>query len=346
MGIIKTFVGEDDYRAYRNELVENINLLVKGINTDRFSARMRQHLIDKYSDKRAFDSLSEADIFDLKEEISPLIISADGDEMAKRFDYLLYTIEFAFLDKKPFSRPKSSVVATAEKLERKGSIGQVEKNKELIYRIQEEEFWEEADLFDYEIVRKALRELIKLIDREEQGIYYTDFKDKVIGFKEGSPIYEVNDLESYKKRVTSYFKKYKDDLPIYKLRNNKELTEEDIKYFERVLFEELGDQEDYKKAYGDKPLLKLLSSIIGMDKEAAQKEFSKFLTDEKLNSDQINFVNNIIDYIVKNGSFDKSELQNNQMFNKNGGIIDLFENDLSVAKNIISTIDSINRRLG
>lgn len=337
---------EDDYRAYRNELVENINLLVKGINTDRFSARMRQHLIDKYSDKRAFDSLSEADIFDLKEEISPLIISADGDEMAKRFDYLLYTIEFAFLDKKPFSRPKASVVATAEKLERKGSIGQVEKNKELIYRIQEEEFWEEADLFDYEIVRKALRELIKLIDREEQGIYYTDFKDKVIGFKEGSPIYEVNDLESYKKRVTSYFKKYKDDLPIYKLRNNKELTEEDIKYFERVLFEELGDQEDYKKAYGDKPLLKLLSSIIGMDKEAAQKEFSKFLTDEKLNSDQINFVNNIIDYIVKNGSFDKSELQNNQMFNKNGGIIDLFENDLSVAKNIISTIDSINRRLG
>ena len=288
---------------------------------------------------------SDLDIFDLKEEISPLIISADGDEMAKRFDYLLYTIEFAYLDKKAFSRPKARVVRTAEKLETKGSIAQVEKNKDLIYRIQEEEFWEEADIFDYEIVRKALRELIKLIDRKEQAIYYTDFKDEVIGIKEGSPIYDVNDLESYKKRVTSYFKKYRDDLPIYKLRNNKKLTEDDIRYFETVLFEELGDREDYKKAYGDKPLLKLVSSITGMDRESAQKEFSRFLRDEKLNGDQINFVNNIIDYIVKNGSFDKTELQNNQMFTKSGGIVELFNKDLSIAKNIVSTIDRINSRL-
>lgn len=336
---------EKEFIDYRNELVENVSSLVKNINIDRFNARMRLYLIDKYSDKKSFESLSEVDIFNLKEEIAPLIISIDDDEMAKRFDYLLYTIEFAYLDKKSFSRPKSKVVGTAEKLESKGSIGQVRKNKELIYRIQEEEFWEESDIFDYEVVRKALRELIKLIDKEERGIYYTDFKDEVVGFKEGNPIYDVNDLESYKKRVTSYFKKYKDELPVYKLRNNKELTGDDIKYFEKVLFEELGDKEDYKKAYGDKPLLKLVSSITGMDREFAKKEFSKFLTDEKLNSDQINFVNNIIDYIVRNGSFDKNELQSNQMFTNSGGIVGLFDKDLSIAKNIISTIDRINNRL-
>lgn len=55
-----------------------------------------------------------------------------------------------------------------------------------------------------------------------------------------------------------------------------------------------------------------------MDREAAKKEFSKFLTDESLNSDQINFVNNIIDYVVKNGSIVKKVLQEFP-FNKKGG---------------------------
>ena len=74
------------------------------------------------------------------------------------------------------------------------------------------------------------------------------------------------------------------------------------------MFEELGDKDSYKKVYGDKPLLKLVASITGMDKETAKKEFSKFMIDEKLNSDQISFVNNIIDYIVKNGSIEKEVL--------------------------------------
>src|SRR5699024_7129902 len=194
---------EDKFIEYRNELIDNINLLIEGINIDRFNARMRLHLIDRYSDKRAFESLDEIDVKNLKDEISPLIISTDDDELAKRFDYLMYTIQYAYLEKKPYSKPKGRVKRTANDLEKKGSIGQVEKNKELIYEIQEEEFWEEADLFDYERVRKALRELIKLIDREQQGVYYTDFKDEVIGFKEGSPIYDVNDLDSYKERVVS-----------------------------------------------------------------------------------------------------------------------------------------------
>jgi len=133
-------------------------------------------------------------------------------------------------------------------------------------------------------------------------------------------------------------------LPIYKLRNNEELTKEDIKYFEKILFEELGNRDSYHKVYGDKPLLKLVASITGMDREAAKREFSKFLIDEKLNSDQINFVNNIIDYIVKNGSIEKEVLQEFP-FNKKGGVIKLFDNNIELAKDIISTIDKINNRL-
>ena len=84
-----------------------------------------------------------------------------------------------------------------------------------IDKIQTKEFWEEADIFDYELVRQALRDLIKLIDREHTGTYYTDFKDEIVGTRESSPIYDVNDLGNYKRQVEHYLKEYKDNLSIY-----------------------------------------------------------------------------------------------------------------------------------
>ncbi len=305
---------------------------------------MRIYLIEKYSSRKTFKSLSEKDALNLKEEISPLVVSTDEDELAKRFDYLMYTIEFAYLEKRPMNRPKRRVVKTAENLATKGSISQVQDNREIIDKIQTKEFWEKANLFDYELVRKALRALIKLIDKEERKIYYTDFKDEMVGAKEGEAIYNVNDLGNYKKRVEHYLKEYEDNLPIYKLKNNEELTQSDIKYFEQILWEELGSKDDYIQVYGKQPLLKLVASITGMERQAAEKEFSKFLNDENLNSDQIDFVNSIVDYIVINGSIEKQVLQE-YPFNENGGVINLFKDKVDVVKDIVSTIDRVNNRL-
>ncbi|MGF3113376.1 type I restriction-modification enzyme R subunit C-terminal domain-containing protein [Facklamia sp. P9177] len=216
----------------------------------------------------------------------------------------MFTIQFAYLEKRSMNRPVGRVIGTAEKLETKGSIDQVRKNANLIDKIQIKEFWEDVDILDHELVRKALRELIKLLDSNTE-VYYTDFKDEVVGVRESSPIYGVNDLGNYKRRVEHYLKEYKDNLYIYKLRNNEELTESDIKYFERILWEELGSKEEYENTFGEELLLELVASITGMERSAAEKEFSKFLADEKLNSNQIDFVNNIVNYIVKNGSIEK-----------------------------------------
>lgn len=335
---------EDELIEYRNKLIDDVLEEISNINRDRFNANMRISLIDKYSEKESFQSLNEKDVLNLKEEISPLIISLDEDELAKRFDYLMYTIEFAYLDKKPINRPKKRVVTTAEKLENKGSISKVSENKYIIEKIQTEEFWEEADLFDYETIRIALRDLIKLIDTKEKKIYYTDFKDEIVGNREGNRLYNVNDLDNYKKKVEHYLKEYEDNLPIYRLRNNINLTKDDIKYFEKILFQDLGSKEDYEKTYGNEPLLKLVASITGMEREAAEREFSKFLNDEDLNSDQIEFVKGIVDYIVKNGSIEKEVLQE-YPFNKKGGVVNLFKDNMDIAKRIISIIDKVNGRL-
>lgn len=334
----------DDLINYRNDLIENVLIDISNINKERFNAIMRLHIIDQYSVTEAFEALTEKDVTHLKEDISPLIISTDEDELAKRFDYLMYTIEFAYLEKRLMNRPRGRVVSTAEKLESKGTASQVRENKELIERIQTDVFWEEANIFDYETVREVLRELIRLIDSEERSIYYTDFKDEILSIKDGEAFYNVNDLGNYKKRVEHYLSVYADNLPIYKLKNNEELTTSDIKYFEEILWKEIGSKTEYEQTFGDQPLLTLVASIIGMDRQAAEKEFSKFLNDESLNADQIDFVNGIVDYIVKNGSLEKQVLQEFP-FNKNGGVVNLFKDNVSLAKDIVSTIDKVNERL-
>jgi type I restriction enzyme R subunit len=335
---------DKSFRNYRNELVEDIVSTVNDINRDKFSASMRINYIDKFSNKETFESLKEKDIKELKDEVVPLIVSTDSDEMAKRFDYLMYTIVFCKLSGAIFTGEINRVKNTARSLMDKGTIPNVAKEKDLIYKLVDDEFWKDADIFDFENIRLRLRELIKLIDKEKREIYYTDFKDEVIGTKENEVTYTVNDLEAYKERVESYFKKYAYVLPIHKLRNNEKLTEEDVKYFEKVLFEELGDRTSFEKVYGEKPLLKLVAQIAGMDRKAAQREFSEFLSDERLNSDQIDFVKNIVEHIIKNGSLEK-EIINDRPFNKYGNVEYLFDGKIDVAKNIISKIEKINDRL-
>ncbi|RAL26530.1 type I restriction-modification enzyme R subunit C-terminal domain-containing protein [Thermoflavimicrobium daqui] len=101
-----------------------------------------------------------------------------------------------------------------------------------------------ADLIELEAVREALRDLIKFLEKETQKIYYTNFKDQVLTVQESGPIYHANDLQSYKKKVNQYLHKHRDQIAIYKLRNNKKLTIQDLKTLEEILWNELGTKED------------------------------------------------------------------------------------------------------
>lgn len=193
-----------------------------------------------------------------------------------------------------------------------------------------------------EEVREALRDLIKFIEREQQKIYYTDFKDEIIEQTENNSILDVNDLQSYRQKVEHYLKEHQDQIAIYKLRHNKELTKQDVETLEEILWKELGSKEQYEKDFGDTPITRLVRNIVGLDRQAAMEEFSEFLTEERLNIQQARFVELIVDYVVKNGTLDKQVLQQDP-FRTLGSITSLFKNSMGDAKKIISVIDRINK---
>lgn len=165
-----------------------------------------------------------------------------------------------------------------------------------------------------------------------------------MGVKENEGEFTVNDLQSYRKKVNQYLKEHQDDLVVYKLRNNKPISNDDINHLEKILWQNLGTKDDYVNEYGDEPLIRLTSKIVGLDPAAANEAFSEFLSDETLNSNQMEFFNLIVNFIIANGIIDKAVL-NERPFNKFGNVVSLFEGKIEIARSIIKKIDELNARI-
>lgn len=336
---------DEEYVNYRNDLVDELVEAVEALNEDGYLVRMHLPYVHKYKNREVWQSIGELAQNDIKEHIAPIVNSINDDELAKRFDLVMYTIQLAKLQNLGAKRGIKNVMQTAERLSKLGTIPEVKEKKAVIERVMTSEFWEEANIFDMDKVREDLRELLKYLEKVNQKIYYTNFNDMIISEESNSSMYNVNDLKSYRKKVEFYLKEHQNDLAIYKLRNNKPLTEEDIKTLENVLFNELGSKSDYEKEYKETPVTVLVRKILGMDREAANEAFSEFLNNQNLNSKQIHFVKLIVDYIVKNGFIEDNRVLMEDPFRSVGSIIELFENNVTERNNLIKRINEIRENI-
>lgn len=332
---------EENYTDYRNGLIGGLVAGIKQLNRDSFKIKQHLRYVDRYGGEEAWTSLGAVDVMEIKEHIAPLIIPSLEDELAKRFDYLMLTVELAKILGKPAVKAKDNIVRTASALSGLGTIPQVLAQKSIIEKIQTDDFWIAADVLEYEQVREALRDLIKFIEKAASKVYYTNFTDEILKIVENEGEYNIYNLQSYKKKVNKYLREHEDNIAIFKLKNNKPITRMDIKALEQILWGEVGSRADYEKDFGDTPLAILVREIVGLDQKAANEAFSEFINDESLDSKQIRFLKTIVDYIVKNGHMlDKSVLQDDP-FLSIGSITDVFP--MERALKIVSVIDSINR---
>ena len=74
---------------------------------------------------------------------------------------------------------------------------------------------------------------------------------------------------------------------------------------------------------------------------AAKAAFAEYLNDVSLDASQIYFVNQIIEYIVRNGVMKDMSVLQEPPFTDRGSIVEIFT-DLSVWLGIKSIIDKIN----
>ena len=151
-------------------------------------------------------------------------------------------------------------------------------------------------------------------------------------------------LKNYRNKVEYYIRKHVTDNPvILKLKTNKPMNKNDLNDLEHVLWDELGTKEQYYSEYGDKPLGEFVREIVGLDMNSAKEAFAVYLNDTNLSENQIYFVNQIIEYIVRNGVLKDLSVLQESPFTDKGTVVDLFGDDIGIWQGISGVIQSINQ---
>ena len=95
--------------------------------------------------------------------------------------------------------------------------------------------------------------------------------------------------------MNEYVEAHKNQPAINKLLHNEPITADDYKELERIFTEELGTAEDYQTNYQDTPFGLLIRKIAKMDRDAAYAAFSTFIAEERPNTEQIHFIEQVAD---------------------------------------------------
>ena len=172
--------------------------------------------------------------------------------------------------------------------------------------------------------------------------YVTNFTDELLSTEWREAELDNDELKNYKAKAEYYIRQHQDNIAIAKLKTNRPLSSTDIKILEDIMWKDLGRKKDYEEQVGEKPLGEFVREIVGLDMNAAKEAFSEYLDEKSYNSRQIYFVNQIIEYIVRNGIMKDFSVLREAPFNNYGSFVELYNNNLNAWNGIKNIINSIN----
>ena len=325
---------------FRQSLVVDMLRKVRELNKENFAVRQHLKYVELYSEEENYNALSYEDTLLVGQELAPLIIPDEYDAKAIRFDALMYGIELAYLTGKKYGRARSDLLRKVGDVASVANIPEIMMKSELIDKILHTDYLDNAGIFDFEYIRENIRDLIKYIPNKKLS-YDTNFDDEILSVEWQESELENDDLKNYRAKAEFYIRQHVNDDVIAKLKSNIPMTADDIKVLENILWKDLGTQEEYEAEFGKKPLGEFVREIVGLDMNAAKAAFSKFLDNVNLDSRQIYFVNQIVEYIVQNGVMKDLSVLQEPPFTDKGSIVEVFS-DMSVWLGIRNIIEVVN----
>ncbi len=326
--------------AFRKSLVSDMVAKVRELNKNNFAVKQHLKYVELYSNPDNYTTLTYEDTLLMAEELAPLITPDDDDPKAIRFDALMYGIELAYLVGKKHTKARSDLYKKISGIAKVANIPEIEVQQEFIKTLLNTDYIDIAGINEFEIIREKLRDLVKYIVGGGQ-IYTTNFDDEVLSIDWKESELENDDLKNYKAKAEFYVRQHQDNEAIAKLKSNVPLTESDVKSLEQILWSELGSKQDYEAEYGEKPLGEFVREIVGLDMNAAKTAFAEYLNDANLDSRQIYFVNQLVEYIVHNGLMKDLSVLQESPFTDKGSVVEIFT-DMTVWMGIRKVIEQIN----
>ena len=303
-------------QAFAHEIRATLMADVKTLNEKNFLVRGEWEHVEYFKKADSWNKLDDEKIGHLKDHISKLpMVQASEPLQSKLFDLLCYKMQMALLnnDTKGFESLKIRTVEIASQLESKSNIPAVAIHIVLIQELLEEVYWEDITVVMIESIRKKLRALVPLIEKNSSTVVYSLLQDEMgIATPVHLPDFGTGvDIHQYRKKVESFIKANESHLTIAKLKSGMQLTQTDLEELERFVFESeiVEGKERFEACYGEQhSLVKFIRSLIGMDPQAVSSAFSKYLVASNYNITQIRFIKMIIEQLTKNGALEVGQL--------------------------------------
>lgn len=331
----------NDYnKAYYDELKQELFEIVTNFNKARILVRENMPIIDKYSSFEKWNHLSKFDVQEIKNNLTLLVNSGNDIDSAKSFDLKIYHVMLSLIDGNTVAKKATSQIVTISKalLERL-TIPKVAAKKELLLEVVTQTFWNNINIETLEQLRSELRNLVQYI-KDVEGVYSTDFDDILID--QGTIDINIDDFKTYEEKVIDYLLKNSDNKTILKIKTLEPINNEDVIELERILWEELGTQEDYYNATHHDNLAAFIRSIVGIEQDAINRKFNQYLNTNILTSKQQSFIKSIIDYVRQNGDISLQDIVEISPFNDEN-VSKLFEYNINILQIVVNELYSLIR---
>lgn len=326
--------------SFREKLVNDMARKARELSRENFAVKQHLKYVDLYSNVKNYTALNYEDTLIIGNELAPLILPDEDEVSAVRFDALMHGIDLAYLIGNKYTRARADLVKRVSGIASVANIPEIMAQSELINKILHTDYIDNAGIDEFEIIRESLRNLMKYIPSGTVK-YTTNFTDEILSAEWHESELENDDLKNYKAKAEFYIRQHLDNAVIAKLKTNVPLTKSDITVLEEILWSEVGTKQDYEAEFGQEPLGEFVREIIGLDMNAAKIAFAEYLNNTNLDSRQIYFVNQIVEYIIHNGLMKDLSVLQESPFTDKGSVVEVFT-DLSVWIGIRKIINQIN----
>ena len=313
------------HKAYYDKTKAKLISIIGKLNTNLINVRNKLKYVDKYKMEEAWQYLSVLDVKEIKSQITPLIDPNGDEESSKLFDLWLFNIELAQIEgDKDYSKAVQRVTTICSALLEKLSIPQVKQKQGALEEACTNEFWSSIEVDKLEKLREDVRDLIKFLERDMRSMIETNFSDYVIDKGLGSS--PKMEFKNYKERVIDYLSENVDLPVIEKIQNLEQLDKQDINDLQEILWKKLGTKEEFDSISNGKTVGVFVRKIVGLSSEKVNEILNEYLQEYNFNSQQEEFLNEIVTFVKENGDILPEDLNESDPF-KNIEYTDIFDGE-------------------
>ncbi|WP_070138415.1 type I restriction-modification enzyme R subunit C-terminal domain-containing protein [Crocinitomix algicola] len=192
--------------------------------------------------------------------------------------------------------------------------------------------------------------MVKYIDPADQKYATTDFEDELKEDEVKVKDFEVNDpagdyaspFPNSVHRLEEIIRANNENITISRIRQGEQITEEELKSLEDILFEGIDKTSIENELGGSLNLVEFIISLMGLSANSVDKAFAKFINEYQLSSVQIQFLDTIKLFLTKNGKIDSLKLYDAPFKNFHSLGVDGVFNDEQADK-IFKIIEDVNK---